>query len=82
MTPFWYTHSSICAPLNAGITGKRQAAKRLLVGSFEIQSSDRGKVKSLHRNFGSFGPGERVGDRHPHVRIPKVSKRRTVSQVD
>ena len=59
---------------------EREQRERLQVGRVELEGQARGEVERRNRRRGAFRVGERVGDRHAHVRVPEMGERCTVAE--
>ncbi len=75
-------HARRGAARHGRLTGQAQAREGLLVGSLELQRSHRREVERGHRDVGTHGMVQGVGDRHAHVGMPEVRERGAVVERD
>ena len=64
--------------LAPGLAGQFQAGKAPRVRRFELQRADRHQVQRRHPGLDALRPGQRVGDRYPHVRVAQLRQYRAV----
>ena len=74
--------AGIGAALLSRLPRVREQRKRLQVGRLELERHATGDIERRDRGGAPLWVREGVGDRHTHVRIPEVRKRRTVPEAD